>query len=420
MLTPLTYRAIPGRHVSAARRITAMIPGLVILLALLWLAHELALEERIVLFRYLAMAFAGCMAFITPHMLFPDGDKTLVLQLNPSPRRLFLHHLVKLRALWLYGLAAIAVIAFGDSVNPAQDFHEKTRLFAAGLIALTAIILYALYRFATIGASSQRWNEGKSGRRLFESLDSVGKSIPVDAGMFPTFLSTILVTFVGMMVVVVSAAIPHMVLAILPFVLFLGYSGFLLGREIRHYDRRYYQSDAFYYELFTNPATGSKESREPASYGSIYWVPKRWRAAVWTQLVQLDRKRPMGRIIALLSFTYWLLIWLGTPESWHAGWLLFWILAKNMLAWPVSDPAISPPVFHWWMLPPRDWMIARFFLQTRWTLAFLLTVAAAALFSEAASWQAVWMWTLADVAVSAVSAWLLSRSNEFAFRRRYA
>jgi len=397
-----------------------MVPGLVLLSALLWLSHDLGMEERIVLFRYLAMAFAGCMAFITPHLLFPDSEKTLILQINPSPRRLFLHHLVKLRALWLYGVAAAAVVSYGDSTFPVQDFHEKTRLFATGMIALTAIMLYAQYRFATIGESSQRWNEGKSGRRLFESLDSVGKSTPVDAGMFPTFLSTILVTFVGMMSVVVSAAIPHAVLAILPFVLFLGYSAYRLGREVGSYDRRFYQSDAFYDELFTNPATGTRESREPASYGAIYWVPSRWRAAVWTQIVQLDRKRPMGRIIALLSLTYWLLIWLGTPEAWHGGWLVFWILAKNMLAWPVSWPALSPPVFHWWMMPAGDWMMARFFLQTRWTLALLLTVAAAALFSEAVSWQAVWMWTLADVTVSALSAWLLTRNNEFAFRRRYA
>ena len=420
MLTPLTYRTIPGRHVPLARRVTAIAPGLVLLSALLWLSHDLALDERIVLFRYLGMAFAAGMAFITPHLLFPDGDKTLILQINPSPRRLFVHHLVKLRAIWLYGLVAAAVIAFGDSAGPAQEFHEKTRLFATGAVALTAIMLYALYRFVTIGGSSQRWNEGKSGRRLFESLDAVGKSTPVDAGMFPTFLSTIMVTFVGMMSVVASAAIPHAAGAVVPFVLFLGYAGYRLTGQIRRYDRLYYQSDAFYDELFTNPAAGTGESREPASYESVYWVPQRWRAAVWTQIVQLDRKRPMGRIIALLTFTYWLLIWLGTPESWHAGWLMFWVLAKNMLAWPVSGAAVSPPVFHWWMMPPGQWLVVRFFLQIRWTLALLLTVSAAALFSGNVGWNAVWMWTLTDVVVSAAAAWLLTRNNELAFRRRYA
>ncbi len=420
MMKPLTYRTIPKRYTSPGRRVTAMAPGLVLLSALLWLSHDLGLDERIVLFRYLAMAFAACMAFITPHLLFPDKDKTLILQLNPSPRRLFLHHLVKLRPLWLYGLAAAAIIAFGDSVSPAQEFNGKTRLFATGIIALTAIMLYALYRFVTIGDQSQRWNEGKAGRLLFQTLDSVGKSTPVDAGMFPTFLSTIMVTFVGMMSVVAAAAIPQVHLAVLPFVLFLGYSGYRISREIGRFDCLYYQSDAFYDELFTNPATGTKESREPASYDAIYWVPARWRAAVWTQTIQLDRKRPMGRIVALLSFTYWLLIWLGTPESWHAGWLVFWVLSKNMLAWPASGSAISPPLFHWWMMPPSDWMIARFFLQTRWTLALILTVSAAALFAEAVSWQSVLIWTLADVAFSAVSAWMLTRSNEFAFKKRYA
>ncbi len=419
MIRPLTYRTIPRRHTSLARRVTAMVPGLVMLLALLWLSHDLALADRTVLFRYLAMAFAACMAFITPHLLFPDSDKTLILQLNPSPRRLFLHQLVKLRALWLFGIMAAAVIAFGDSTAPAQEFHEKTRLFATGILALTAIMIYALYRFVTIGERSQRWNEGKSGRRLFETLDSVGKSTPLDAGMLPTFMSTIMVTFVGMMSVVVAAAIPQVHLAVLPFVLFLGYAGFRLSREIVRFDRLYYQSDAFYDELFTNPVNGTRESREPATYDAIYWVPSRWRAAVWTQIIQLDRKRPMGRIIALLSFTYWLLIWLGTPDSWHTGWLVFWVLAKNMLAWPVAGSSLSPPVFHWWMMPPGDWVIARFFLQTRWTLALILTVAAAALFSSAVSWQSVPVWAVADVVVSAASAWLITRNNESAFKKQY-
>ena len=419
-MKPLTYRTIPGRYSPLARRITAMAPGLALLSALLWLSHDLGLDERIVLFRYLAMAFSACMAFITPHMLFPDSDKTLILQINPSPRRLFLHHLVKLRALWLFALAGAAIIAFGDTVTPAQEFNEKTRLFATAIIALTAIMLYALYRFVTIGEQSQRWNEGKAGRRFIESLDSVGKNTPLDAGMFPTFMSTIMVTFVVMMSVVAASAIPQVNLAVLPFVLFLGYAGYRISREIGQFDRRYYQSDAFYDELFTNPATGTKESREPASYEAIYWVPARWRAAAWTQIIQLDRKRPMGRIVALLGFTYWLLIWLGTPDTWHAGWLIFWILSKNMLAWPVAGSALSPPVFHWWLMPSFDWVIARFFLQTRWTLAFFVTVAVAALFSETVSWQSVWLWTLVDVTISAVSAWLLTRSNELSLKKQFA
>ncbi len=419
MIRPLTYRTIPGRHTSLARRVTATVPGLVMLLALFWLSHDLPLADRTVLFRYLAMAFAACMAFITPHLLFPDNEKTLILQINPSPRRLFLHHLVKLRALWLFGIMAAAVISFGDSVAPTQEFHEKTHLFASGILALTAIMLYALYRFVTIGEHSQRWNEGKAGRRLFETLDSLGKGTPVDAGMFPTFMSTIMVTFIGMMSVVVAAAIPQVQLAVLPFVLFLVYAGFRLSREIGRFDRLYYQSDAFYDELFTNPVTGTGESRAPATYEAIYWVPSRWRAAVWTQIIQLDRKRPIGRIIALLSFTYWLLIWLGTPESWHAGWLIFWILAKNMLAWPVAGSSLSPPVFHWWMMPPGDWVVARFFLQTRWTPALVLTIAAAALFSSAVSLQSALVWAGADVVVSIITAWIITRNNEFAFNKQY-
>lgn len=414
-----TEGILPKRHTSLGRRVTATAPGVVMLLALLWLGHDLGTADRIVLFRYLSMAFAGVMAFITPHMLFPDGDKTLIQQLNLSPRHLFLHHLTKIRALWLFSIAAVIIIAFGDTAEPAGTFHEKTRLLGTGIIALSGIMLYGLYRFATIGEISQRWNEGKIGKQIFDSMEKVGKSTPVGAGMYPTFISTILVTFVGMMSVVISAAIPQAHLAILPFAALAAYSGYRLSSEMKRYDRLYYQSDAFYEELFTNPVTGTKESREPAGYDAIYWVPQRWRPAVWTQVIQLDRKRPMGRIIALLSFTYFLLIYLGVPESWHSGWLLFWILSKNMLAWPSSQPPMSPPLFHWWIMPPKDWIAARFFLQQRWTLALLLTTGAAALFSESVGWITVGYWILLDIAVALATAIILTRINEYAFKKRY-
>lgn len=413
-------RSAPSANSSTGRTVTAMTSGAVLLLAILWLSHDLLQDERTILFRYLAMGFAGVMAFITPHMLFPDAEKTFLLQLNPPPKKLFLRHLKKMRSLWIFGTMALFLAAFGDPSGLLDSLSWKMRLFATGFSALSAIILYALYRFVTIGEKSQNWNEGKTGRRLFVSLDAIGKSVPVDAGMFPTFMSTIMVTFTGMMTVVVSAAIPGQNAVFLPFFLLFCYSGYRLWSVLSQYDRLFYQSDAFYDELFTNPVTGTNEDREPARYDAVYWVPSRWRAAVWTQMVQFDRKRPMGRLIALLSFTYWLLIWFETPGSWHAGWLFFWILSKNMLAWPVSGPSISPPVFHWWMMPPSDWVAVRFFLQTRWTLALALTVAVAAFFSESANWPMVWHWVLVDMLVSALTAWLFTINNEFAFKKKYA
>lgn len=410
---------IPRKNISAARRITSIMPGMMLLLALAWLSHDLATHDRVILFRYMAMAFAGVMAFITPHLLFPDSDKTLILQLNLSPRELFLHHLIKLRPLWLFAIGALLIVTFVDLAEPAAGLRQKGLLVITGTIALSAMMIYALYRFVTIGGLSQRWNEGKIGRQAFDSLEKIGKSSPIGAGMYPTFISTILVTFAGMMSVVISSALPHPLLAILPFALFAAYSGFQLYRSGRQYDTLYYQSDAFYDELFTNPSTGLRESREPAGYNAIYWVPGRWRPAVWSQIIQLDRKRPMGRIIALLTLTYWLLIWLGVPESWHAGWLVFWIMAKNLLAWPAADKRLSPPMFHWWMMPPRDWTIARFFIQLRWTLTLFLTVAAAAVMSGAVGWHEVWFWTLFDLVICAGSAWLITRSNELAFKNSY-
>ncbi|MEX0679846.1 MAG: hypothetical protein WD097_00550 [Balneolales bacterium] len=414
-----TKRIVPQNKSSFSRLLTSIMPGIAILSALAWVGHELGPEERIILFRYLAMVFAGCMAFITPHMLFPDNNKLLVIQLNLSPLHLFLKHLRTMRLWWLFAVSALIVIAYADTNQPTAFLEEKSRLLFTGIIGLTGIMMYALYRFSTIGAQSQHWHEGKTGFKMFDSMKNIGMSSPVGAGMYPTFISTILVTLIGMMTVVVSAALPNILAGVIPFVLLVLWSGYRLASEIPKYDRLYYQSDAFYDELFTNPATGNKESREPAGYDAIYWVPHRWRPAVWSQIIQMDRKRPMGRIIALLSFTYWLLIYMGVPESWFSGWLIFLILVKNLLAWPVSDIKLSPPVFQWWMMPPGDWVIVRFFLLLRWTLTVFLTVGVAALFSASVGWNDVWFWSFTDLFVSAITAWMFTRNNEYDYKKKY-
>ncbi len=413
------HNQLPGSRATLARRITAIVPGFVVLLALGWVCIDLDTEQRVVLFRYLAMAFAGGMAFITPHLLYPDADKTLIQQLNLSPLHLFLHHFSRLRTLAIFAVLALMVLAFGDTAHPTADLAMKFTLFATGLLALCSILFYALYRFVTIGSLSQRWNEGKVGKQVFDSMEKMGKSSPVSLGMYPTFISTILVTTIGMMTVVASAAVNDAIAGMLPFVLLLALAVFRLYLKLPNYDRMYYQSDAFYDELFTNPTTATGESRAPATYNAVYWVPHRWRPAVWSQLVQLDRKRPMGRIIVLFSLTYCFLLYSGVPETWITGWMVFWVLSKNMLAWPTADARMSPPLFHWWMMPPHDWIIARFFLQIRWTLAVFLTVGVAALLSGSIGWTDVWFWTLFDVAVSAVSAYLLTRNNEYTFQNRY-
>ena len=406
-------RILPHIPVPVVQRIVSLVPGLVMLLALVWVVHDLPMGERLVLLRYLMMAFAAFMAFLTPHMLFPEPEKTLMMQLNLSPRYLFLHQTERLKALWGFAVAAAFVVAFVDLHHPEVAFDERTRLFATGVLGMSAIMAYALYRYVTIGERSQRWSEGSGG------LAVVRQQAGRDAALYPSFLSTIMVTVAGMMAVVISAAIPWASLQWVPLLGLLGLAVWRLSQMMPVYDRHFYQCDAFFSELFTNPATGRQEAREPARYESIYWVPERWRAAVWTQIVQMDRKRPMGRLVILLTATWWALLWLQAPPALVTGWLVFWVLAKNMLSWPSANRRLSPPLFHWWMLPPRDWAVVRFFLQVRWTLALFLTVAVAAVFSGSVGWGQLAFWVSVDLVASAASAWVLTRQNEYAFLRRF-
>lgn len=411
---------IPRQEIPIGRRITSLLPGAALLIALIWLSSPLDITGRILLFRYLIMLFAAVMAFITPHLLFPDPQKSLLLLLNLSPKKLFYYHLLRLKAPGLFAVASLLIIAYTDTSNPLGNLLQKSQLLFEGTIALIAILLYALYRYATLGDASQKWNEGKRAEdKTGYILQKMGTAHALKAGLFPTFLSTMMVTFTGMMSVVLYSAIPNPVFAGTPFILFAGWSAWKLKKNLSSYDRHLYQSDAFYDELFANPVTGTKEGRDPVSHDAVYWVPLRWRHAVWSQMIQMDRKRPMGRIILLLSATWWLLLWMGVPDSWNIAWLFFWILSKNMLLWPSTKKKISPPSFHWWLMPPSDWVAVRFFLQLRWIPALFLTLTIPALFSSSFGGTDVALWIALDLLISLLSAVIMSLNNEFTYKKRY-
>ncbi|MDI6402813.1 hypothetical protein QLX67_12470 [Balneolaceae bacterium ANBcel3] len=403
----------------AASLVTAYVPACAVLLIVGWISHSLEISERVLLLRYISMIIAGIYAFITPHLLFPDSRKTLLQQLNPSQALLFRYQARLLRPITVLSIAVLFIIAYFDLRSPLDALLFKTQMFSNGALFLISITLYALFRYLSIAERSQKWNEGLSGKKGMDALKEIGIVSPLSRGMYPTFMSTVMVTVAGMMAVVLSAAIPVFWATSIPFILFLGYVAIRIRSNLFRYDRLFYQSDAFYSELMGQSLGKTGEARKPAPYKAIYWVPSRWRHAVWTQTVQMDRKRPMGRIIALFCILFWLLLWLGSPMSWVYAWLAIFILSKNLLLWPVSETSLSPPVFQWWIMGTTDWILARFFLQLRWIPPLILTLGAAALFSDSFRWIDAGYVIAFDVCISCITSWGFTRINEISFKKRF-
>src|SRR5690606_9618249 len=188
----------------------------------------------------------------------------------------------------------------------------------------------------------------------------------------------------------------------------------LAGR--RHgYDRPFYTTSALYAEAFGGGGP-PRALRRPIPFDSLYWVPRRRRPAVWAGLVQLDRRFPMGRFVALGLAPIVLAAVLGAPAGALAALLLAFVLAKNA-AVALAAPPLLPVPFALALHPPGRWAAVRFWMSARWVLPLGLALSAAALFLPGRSWPWVLAWLALDVAAAAGAAVLVTLAREHRFLR---
>ncbi|MEX0779263.1 MAG: hypothetical protein WD491_14355 [Balneolales bacterium] len=403
-------------------RIASIVVAGMLVYAVVLLAGDASLEQRVVTSRFWGFALAGFFAFIIPHLLFPDKRIDWIQMLNLQPAALMLHQARKLFPLIALLYITYALLAYYDPGQWTIAIPEKTSLFAQGILIITAVAAYAFYRFVIIGLLSQEWHEGKRGKKLLQSLEAMGQSSAVPPGMIPSLTATSMIAAIGMLLVVFTAyltAFEITVLSYLPGLILLTYSGVRLYNIRPVYDRYFYRGNAFYDELFRNPKAFKSEAREPIAYDAVYWVPHAWRHAVWACLRQLDRRLPMGRIMLLFIVFLWFLFWTDVSFNLISAWLVIIITAKNVASYILTTPQFAPLPFQFTIQSPAGWVLTRFFVNIRWTPAIILSLGVVAVFQGDVEFSMPLYWAAFDLIFSILTAFIITRLHEYQFQKRY-
>ena len=387
------------------------------------LADGALLEERLVYIRYTCFVFAGVLAFLVPHLLYPETRLGWIQLLNPPKAYLFAAQLSKLLPLsFVFGLM-ILILGFYDPLQPLDAIDSKVNFVLQGLLFLGGLTLYGTFRFLIIGRRSQQWQEGMRGAAMLDGMKQVGQSPATPPGMFPSFGATVAISGGGMLLVVIQAWLSAEIQvwgAWIPYFLLTLWAIWKIYAERHVLDQHFYQTQAFYTELFINPGGHGSEQREPIPFDAVYWVPKVWRAPVWSGVLQLDRRLPFGRIMVLMVLFLWFLFYAGMNPEIIIAWILVMIAGKNALVYLLTTDQMGPLPFQLMLHSPAQWTRTRFFINLRWTLALFLGLFFPVWISASFDWSFLWLWISVDVVAAALSAWLVTLLHEKKFKKQYA
>lgn len=340
------------------------------------MVRDADLGERVVAMRYFLFGMAGLIAFILPYLSFPDRKTVWIQLLNLSPNSIWRHYLKGQRMVWGIGLVPVVVIALGGTEWPEGDLADRGLLLVYGVLFLTGLWLYASTRYLQVGASSQEWQEGEKGREARQSLSAIAK-YPVDPGSIPSLLVSGKVSVLGMMGVVSGAFLNAFfgLAGEAGIALLMALAGLAAARlPARSADRFFYRTHAFFGEFFGS-GSDAGSGREPVRPHQLWWIPVRWTAHSWAFTLQLDRKIPAGRWVALGHLFVWVVAYQRPgEEAMYILWLLFALLHHTLLLF-TANASLAPV---WWLRHLdrlSEWVWTRFWVQVRWLLPLLASMA---------------------------------------------
>lgn len=421
-ITPFEFLKVISGKSDAVTRISFLLLLLMAGFAAWQLAAGATLENRVVYIRYTCFVFAGALSFLVPHLLYPENRLSWIQQLNPPKLYLFGAQLMKLFPLTLVFILMVLVLGFYDPSTPAGNLADKSLFVLQGILFLIGLTLYGAFRFLIIGRRSQQWQEGIRGAGLFEGMKQVGQPSATPRGMFPSFGATVAISGGGMLLVVLQAwltGVGNVAAGWLPYLILLVWAIMKIYGEREAIDQHFYQTQAFYSELFINPGAHGGEQREPVSFDAVYWVPRAWRAPVWAGVLQLDRRIPFGRIMALMVFFLWFLFYTGLNPEIIVAWVIIMIACKNALAYMLTTEQIGPLPFQLILHSPAQWIRTRFFINLRWTLALILGLLLPVWLSGRFDWSFLLIWISVDLIAALISAWLVTQLHELKFKKQY-
>lgn len=369
-----------------------------------------------------ALAGAGLFAVAPPNVLLPDPNVPVVQLLNWPPLRLLRYQMGRLGPLVLLVAVPAVLIAFADPVDPFRHLGAKAAVLGQALLLLLGAALDSFVHFVTLGQRSQAWHEGRAGQWYAATVEETGQGVSLPRGLVPALYATTRCFVVAIVAILTSAAgvqAGSLLLAWGPGLALLGWAGLRLVRRRPSYDRHFYHTTAFYAEVLGG-GTMAAAGRDPIPYDAVYWVPPRWRPATWASLRQLDRRLPLGRLVAIAHLGLWLLALQGVAPALVSGYLLIVFLAQVSACGLLGTSAAAPPPFQLALQSPLDWFFTRTFVNLRWLVPHVGSLALVALFSRTygASW--VLAWAAGHLVLSGAAAAAVTLATEGARRRSTA
>lgn len=386
------------------------------------LGAEVPIDLRAGLLRYWTMLSAAALAMAVPHVLLPDPRVPLLQLLNRSPAQLLTYQLGRwMPVVALFALPAV-VLAFYDPGAWMNEVATKSVLVIEHLLIIVGIGVYSLMHYVMLGARSQAWQEGRAGRWYATAVETAGQGVSVPRGLVPALFATARIFSVALAAVIAAAYLEPVATGLaawMPGGALCLIAGWRVQRAGAAYDRHFYHTNAFYREVLGGGGVRA-QAREPIAYDAIYWVPHRWRPAVWASMRQFDRALPLGRLVALGHGLFWLLCWQGVASTILAAYLLLFIVAQNAACYVLIQPSIAPPMFQITHASPTHWMLVRFFVNLRWALPFALSLGLVAWLDPTFMARDAALWVGVDIGTALGAAALVTAIHELMVRRRFA
>lgn len=373
--------AVPGLS-SAAER-AAGIAGWLALAAFAVVLGTLASVDAERTARVVVLVAGALFAIGTPHRLFPDPHRSLGQLANLRPSAL-------LRGRLLRWLPVPGVVA---AMPAALAWHAGDPLLAfETALAVVAIGLYAFARYAPVGERSGRWERYEAGgayRWLARWVPVFRFAVPDP--LVPGLLLTAEVLLVGAVVGTLGRALGGTPWAAVPAALLALLSIGLIARLARSFDVHAYASDAVWADAF-RATPGLDDGRPAVSYDAVYWAPTALRPAVWTGLVSLDRRFPLGRIVAAALGLVVLTVWVGAPAGVRWAALALTIAAATAPLLLTASGEILPDALAVRLRGVAGWTAARSLMAARWLPPVAFVAGLCALFSDAVTGQEAGLW----------------------------
>jgi hypothetical protein len=363
--------------------------------------------------RLWALAGAGLFAMAPPNVLLPDRNAPLLQLLNWPPRRLLRYQLGRLGPLVLLVVLPAVLLAYADPAGPLRHLGAKTTALGQALLLVLGTAGDSFVHFATLGPRSQAWQEGRAGHWYHEAVEERGQGVSLPRGLVPALFATTRCFIVGLAAVILTAVGAQMGpagAAWVPGLVLVGWAGLRLWRTRAAYDRHFYHTTAFYDEVMGGGALHAT-GRDPIPYDALYWVLPRWRPATWAGLRQLDRRLPLGRLVALGHAGLWLLCLRGVPSAAVTGYLGVIFTAQVAACGLLTTDAAAPLPFQRPLQSTLDWIGTRTFVNLRWLGAHAGSLGLVALFGDAYGPDWVLTWTAVHVALAVGAATLATLAH---------